>query len=176
MILALAAASAGAVGYGAGSVLQARAAGTSSGPVVLRHPAYLLGVCCDLLAWTASVLATARLPLFAVESILAASLGVTVLLARPLLGDTVRRRDGLSLLGVVGALIVLALAAGTQSAQPPPALFDPAALTGMALTVGLVALCYHRAPSVWLAVLAGASFAGVAIASRALQGSIHVGT
>ena len=144
MVIALAAAVLGALAYGVGSVLQAFAARQAAGVWVLGHPAYLLGFGCDLAAFAASVVAVRNLPLFAVQSVLAASLGVTVVLARFVLGTPLRRRDGAAMVAVIAALAVLALASGRQSAQLPPSWF-----TG--------------------AELAGTSFAGCAIGTRALD-------
>lgn len=169
MIIALIAAIVGALGYGVGSVLQARAATGAAGLAVLRHPIYLVGIGCDLLAWTASLVAVRHLPLFAVQSMLAASLGVTVVLARLLLGSPIRRRDTVALIGVLIALIVLALASGSQSVQPPPPFFGTTILVAVIAVAVMVLMSYRRALSAWMALLAGASFAGAAIAARALD-------
>ncbi len=169
MITALIAATIGALGYGIGSVLQARAATDASGLAVLRHPTYVVGIGCDLLAWGASLVAVRHLPLFAVQSMLAASLGVTVVFARLLLGSPIRRRDGAAVTGVLVALVVLALASGTQSVQPPPHLFGTAILLAVLAVTLMVSLIYRNGQSSGLALLAGASFAGAAIAARALD-------
>lgn len=169
MILALGAAAFGAVAYGVGSVLQAFAARRAAGTAVLRHPLYLLGVGCDMVAFVASLVAARDLPLFAVQSVLAGSLGVTVVLARVVLGTPIRRRDGVAMLGIVGALVVLALAAGAQSALSPPAWFTAAVLVAMAGAAVVLATHYNRDAHSRLALLAGASFAGSAIGARAVD-------
>lgn len=169
MILAFGAAIAGAVAYGVGSVLQAVAARRATGTAVLRHPSYLLGVGCDMLAFVASVVAVRDLPLFAVQSVLAGSLGVTVVLARVVLGTPVRRRDGAAVIGIVGALVVVALASGKQSAQPPPTWFTAPVLLAMAGATVLLVNYYRRSVPTRLALLAGACFAGSAIGARALD-------
>ncbi|HEX7805908.1 MAG TPA: hypothetical protein VF413_07085, partial [Cellulomonas sp.] len=115
MSAALLAAVVGALLYGSGTVLQALAARRASGPAVLRHPWYLAGLGCDLLGWTASLVALRALPLFTVQALLAGSLVVTVLLARVVLGAPLRRVDGVAVVVVVGALVVLARAAGPES-------------------------------------------------------------
>ena len=169
MITALIAAIIGALGYGVGSVLQARAATVATGLAVLRRPVYLAGVGCDLLAWAASLVAVRQLPLFAVQSMLAASLGVTVVLARFLLGSPIRRRDTAALVGVLFALLVLALASGSQSVQLPPPFFGTAILLAVVVVAIIVLMSYRQAQPSWLALLAGACFAGAAIAARALD-------
>lgn len=169
MIIALIAAIIGALGYGVGSVLQARAATGATGLAVLRHPIYLAGFGCDLLAWAASLVAVRHLPLFAVQSMLAASLGVTIVLARLFLGHPIRRRDTAALVGVLFALVILALASGSQAVQSAPPFFGTAILLAVMAVAIIVLISYRRAHSPWLALLAGASFAGAAIAARALD-------
>lgn len=169
MTIAIIAAIIGALGYGVGSVLQARAATAATGLAVLRHPTYLAGVGCDVLAWAASLVALRQLPLFAVQSMLAASLGVTVVLARLLLGSPIRRRDTTALVGVLVALVILASASGSQSVRPPPSFFGTAVVSAVVAIVGAVLFSYRRGQSAWLALLAGASFACAAIAARALE-------
>ncbi len=149
MIIALIAAIIGALGYGVGSVLQARAATGTTGLAVLRHPIYLAGVSCDLVAWAASLVAVRQLPLFAVQSMLAASLGVTVVLARLVLGSPIRQRDTAALAGVLVALVVLALASGSQSVQIPPSFFGVAILMAATAVAVIVSLSYRRARSAW---------------------------
>lgn len=173
MMLALGAAVLGALAYGVGSVLQAYAARRAVGTAVIRHPAYLLGVGCDLVAFVGSVVAVRSLPLFAVQSVLAGSLGVTVVLGRVFLGTRVRRRDAAALLGIVGSLVVLALAAGVQSALPAPAWFPVVALLAALGAAALLVSLYGRVAPWRLAMLAGFSFAGSAIGARAVD--LHAG-
>lgn len=169
MILALSAAISGAVAYGIGSVLQAVAASRTTGTAVVRHPLYLLGIGCDILAFVASLVALHGLPLFAVQSVLAGSLGVTVLLARVVLGTPIRRRVGAALIAVVAALVVLALASGTQAARPTPGGFGTAMLLATGGAAVLLLTQYRRGDPTRLALLAGVSFAGSAIGARALD-------
>ncbi len=163
MIWAVGFAVLGALAYGVGSVLQARAASRSTGPRMLAQPLYVVGIGCDVLAWAASLVAIRHLPLFAVQSVLAGSIGVTVLLAAPVLGARIRRRD------VVAALGVLALGSGLQSAQRPPSGFGLGIVVALIVTTVLVWAGYRRAHHRWLASLAGASFAGAAVAARGMD-------
>jgi hypothetical protein len=172
MTLALVAALVGMVGYGVGSVLQALGAARASGPAVLRHPAYLAGLGCDAVAWVASLVALRYLPLFVVQSLLAGSLGVTVLLGRVVLRTRLRARDGAAVAVVAVALAVIAGAAGTQSAQPAPAGFTVAMLLTLLGTVVVGAALYGRSGSLPLAALAGAAFSGAALCARAMPGPI----
>jgi hypothetical protein len=173
--LAWVAALLGAVGYGVASVLQGVGSSRSSGPAVLGQPMYVAGLACDGLAWLASLVALRDLPLFVVQSVLAGSVGVTVVLAWLFLGARLRPRDAGAVVLMVLALAVLAVAFPAQSAS------FPAGLTGWALgALLLVALAtgvlYRRGGSLPLAALAGAAFAGAAVAARAVDLGGGLGT
>lgn len=169
MILALGAAILGAFAYGIGSVLQAVAARRATGTAVISHPFYLLGIGCDMLAFAASLVAVHRLPLFAVQSVLAGSLGVTVVLAHLVLGTPIRRRVGVAVFVVIAALVVLALAASAQASLPAPGWFATAMVLATGGAAVLLVTQYRRGDPTRLALLAGTSFAGSAIGARALD-------
>lgn len=168
----LTAAVAGAVAYGAGSVLQAAAAthGTSVTDL-LRSPGYLLGLVCDLVAWLLSLVALRHLPLFVVQSVLAGSLGVTAVLGAVVLHDRLRRRDRAALALLVAALAVLAAAGGHQAATPAPAGVTAGLLAGAAALAVAAVAARRSGPAGW-ALLAGLAFSGAALAARALSGPL----
>lgn len=166
MTLAFLAALGGMVLYGLASVSQGYAAARASGPAVLRHPGYLAGLAGDGLAWLCSLLALTRLPLFAVQSLLAGSLAVTVLVAVPVLKVRMGRRDVAAVAVVTVGLVLVSASASAESTRPAPGWFDPALAVGLVL-LGLVsALAYRRGRSVPLAVLAALGFSGAAIGAR----------
>lgn len=169
MTAALLAALAGAILYGTGSVLQAVAARRASGPGVLRHPWYVAGLVCDLLGWLASLVALRALPLFTVQALLAGSLVVTVLLARVVLSAPLRRIDGVSVGVVVVALVVLARAAGPETAaRALPDGFTATVLVALGV-VALVSVTGYRHGAGWLfALLAALAASGAAICARAV--------
>ena len=169
MTSGLLAALAGTVGYGFGSVLQAVAAARASGPAVVRHPAYLAGLGFDAVAWLASLVALRHLPLFVVQSLLAGSLGVTVLLAAVFLGARLRARDVAAVAVVVVALATVAAASGPQAAQPAGATASAVAVIALAATVVALVALYRGAGSLPLAALAGVAFSGAALSARAVQ-------
>lgn len=113
----------GMLSYGVASVVQAHAALSATGIDIVKHPAYLTGIALDGLAWVLSLVALASLPLFAVQSMLAGSLAVTMILAAIVLKVPLARRDwwaigmvtcGLLALGVAGAVLYArALEVGT---------------------------------------------------------------
>jgi hypothetical protein len=166
---ALLAASAGAILYGTGSVLQAVAARRASGPGVLRHPWYVAGLVCDLLGWLASLVALRALPLFTVQALLAGSLVVTVLLARVVLDAPLRRIDGVSVVVVVAALVVLARAAGPETAaRALPDGFTATVLVALGVVAVVSVTGYRHGPGWLFALLAGLAASGAAICARAV--------
>lgn len=169
MILGLAAALAGMLGYGIGTVIQAAGAARTHGLAVMRQPIYLVGLGFDGAAWLASLLALQRLPLFAVQALLAGSLCVTVLLARIFLGTRLRRRDGAAIVLVALALAAVAGAAGVESSQPPPAWFTPSVLVALAVVLLVTFVLYRPGRSVPMAAVAGVAFSGSALCARALH-------
>jgi drug/metabolite transporter (DMT)-like permease len=167
---ALALAVAGAVGYGVASVLQAAGARRAAGLLgTLRAPAYLAGVCLDLLAWLLSVVALRILPVYQVQAVLAGSLAVTVVAARLFLGTRLRTADVAAVAVTVVALAALAAAAGPQDPAVPPA----ATRLGLALAAVPVALAgwalaaRGAAPNL-VGAVAGLAYGGAALCARAV--------
>ena len=180
MLVGLLCALLAALGYGVGSVLQARAAQTTEtatglDPRLLVRLAgsvpFVIGVGLDLLAFLASLVALRTLPLFLVQSAVAASVGVTAVVVA-LLGTRLARRDiaWLAALGV--GLVLLAAAAQPERAVPLASGGRWALLIAcplLAATGAIAARRSSRASAAVLATLAGLSFAIVAIAARTLQ-------
>ena len=171
MTWALAAALAGTIGYGAASVLQAAGAARVHGPALLWHPAYLAGLALDGFAWLASLVAVRQLPLFAVQSILAGSIAVTVVLASLFLGTSLGVRHWIAIASVLTGLVGVAIASGSQSAQAPPQAFATFALVGLGVVLVLALLVYRRRAPASMAVLAGMAFSGAALCARSFDGS-----
>ncbi|MEZ0492578.1 hypothetical protein AB2L28_10045 [Kineococcus sp. TBRC 1896] len=165
---ALAAAVLAALGYAAGSILQAVGVRGGSGAAALtRSPLYLTGLGCDGLAWLLSLVALRRLPTFAVQSLLAGSLALTVLLARAFLGSRLRPRDTAAVLGLVAALAVVG-GAGTE--QPSPTV-GPGGQVALCVAAGLAlvaVLGLRRSGSAAFAGLAGLGYSVAALGARAV--------
>lgn len=168
MTLAWVAALLGAVGYGVASVLQGVGSGRATGPAVLRQPVYVAGLACDGLAWLASLVALRDLPLFVVQSVLAGSVAVTVLLAALVLRARLRGRDVAAVAVMVLALVALALAFPAQAATLPAGL-TLGALVALGVLLVAAAATYGAGGSLLLAGLAGAAFAGAAVCARAVD-------
>ncbi len=174
MILALVAAVGGALAYGAGSVLQAagarRAVATGDGVLgVVRQAPYVIGLACDLGGWLLSLLALRRLPLFAVQAILAGSVAVTVVLAAMTLGTKVRRLDVMTIGATLAALVVLSAAAGAESTRPVRPGLELALLIGVPLVAaGAVSVARWASP-VATGTFGGVAFGLAALAARAVH-------
>jgi drug/metabolite transporter (DMT)-like permease len=179
MALGMACALFAALGYGSASVLQsvaARRAESSPGldPRLLvrlaRSVPYVSGLGLDLAAFLASLVALRTLPLFFVQSAVAASVGVTAVIAASI-GVRLRGREIVSLL-VLGAGL-LALAASAQPDRGTPltlgvrwGLLSSVVVLGVA--GALVARRNGRASAQALAVLGGLAFTVVAVTARSL--------
>ena len=169
MIVGLLAAIGASVGYGVATVLQALGARRSTGLSALRQPAVLGGFALDGLSFLVSLLAFARLPLFLVETVIASSLVVVVLLAHPVLHTPLRSVDLVASAVVVGGLVVLAGAGGSQPAASAGPTVERWVFVALGLLVVGIAASYRRAPA-WVMGLASAlGYSGVAIGVRAAR-------
>ena len=166
------------LGYGIGSILKsvgARGTAPVSGLVgavrIWGQLPYLAGLGIDGLAFGANLVALQRLPLFLVQSILTASVGVTAVLAA-LRGERLARRSWL-VLGVLAAGLLLLCV----TAVPGHALALTSTATRVLLLTALgpallgVAGARLRPRPAVLVLAAGAAWGwtGVAVASRGLS-------
>jgi drug/metabolite transporter (DMT)-like permease len=168
--------------YGLASVVQAvgsrRAGAVGSADVraiarLLAQTLYLAGLGMDGAGFLLSLVAFRSLPLFAVEAILAASVGITAVAAARLLHARLDARDRWALAALLSGLVLLAISA---RAEHTPAVGQSArwALLVAALAVAALAALElraapSRASSVRLACLAGLAFGGVGIATRVIR-------
>lgn len=179
MVLGLACALFAALGYGSASVLQsvaARKAESSPGldPALFvrlaRSAPYVLGLCLDGAAFLASLVALRTLPLFLVQSAVAASVGVTAVIAAAI-GVRLRSREIASLV-ILGAGLLL-LAASAQPEQGKPLTLTVRwGLLSCVVVLGaagaLAARSNRRSSASALAVLGGLAFTIVAVSARSL--------
>ena len=165
-----------ALGYGVGAVLQAlgaRHAGACDDPgpkAMIKQPMFLLGLLADFGSWVISRFALHTLPLFAVQTILAGSLAVTVLLARIVLGAELRRPDRYAIVATVAGLIIVGISAGSDEARDVTHLLKLCILAGLPALVVAAFFAIKLNKAVILAVLAGVAFTSSALAAR----TIHV--
>lgn len=163
------------LGYGAGAVLQAvgarraNAAGADGIWSMARQRMFLFGLLADFGSWLISRFALHTLPLFAVQTILAGSLAVTVLLAKFVLGTQLGRPEKLAVVATITGLVIVGVSAGEEQAQDITHLLKICTMLGIpaVMLLGLMALKLNK--SVVLAVLSGASFTGSALAARAVH-------
>jgi drug/metabolite transporter (DMT)-like permease len=167
--------------YGGGSVLQALAARRTvmaqrlDARFLIRLASqipYLAGLALDLLGFAFNVVALQSLPLFLVQCMIAGSVGVTAIIAVPVLHVRLGRKGVVALLVLIVGLILLA-----TSAEPGPArsltpvqqwlLLASAVILGLASTPAF-RLSDRRAFLV-VSGLAGLAFAGVGVSARSMQ-------
>jgi drug/metabolite transporter (DMT)-like permease len=179
VVLGLVAALGAAVAYGVASVLQAVGARRLESASVdaafllrlARSLPYVAGLALDGAGFVATVAALRVLPLFVVESAVAASVGVTALVAAWFLGARLRGAEWIALAVLGAGLVALAVSAEAEGGEP---LGGPAqwVVLGLSLVVAAVTAGLARAPggsAALLAAAAGLGFAGVGVAARALQ-------
>lgn len=166
--------------YGVANLLQSIAAANTTAhqsldPKLLmrlvRHRTYVIGLLCQIVGFILAFLARRDLPLFLVQSSVAAGLGVTAVLGVLVLKWRLPPVEiGLLLLLCVG------LAGLVISAQPHPSrqlgwegVFGLLLVLGGLAVAGFFAAKMHGVPaSVVLGALAGIAFAAAAVASRPL--------
>ncbi|WP_168581460.1 hypothetical protein [Gephyromycinifex aptenodytis] len=168
MLLSVLAALLASAAMGAAAVAQAVAARRTAGLRVVLHPWYLTGGALDLAGWGLSLLAMQHLPLLAVQTVLAASLALTVVLSSVVLG--VRPAPSIWMAVI---LVCLACAVVVAASLPGPPTHSPAGLpfvagAGLALAVILAVYGYRHPSTAGCALIAGLAYSGSAVAARAL--------
>lgn len=170
--------------YGVANLLQSVAAAKTTAhetldPALLvrlaRHKTYVFGLLCQILGFVLAFFARRDLPLFLVQSSVAAGLGVTAVLGVLVLEWRLPRTEILLL-----AILCAGLAGLVFSAQPHPSR-QPGLIGVIVLicvlvlisVVGVFAARVKGAPgSVVLGALAGLAFGAAAVASRPLA-NVH---
>ena len=190
MLASLVAAVIAALCYGVASVMQAvavRAASTRSQvaagaggldpglvPRMLGQWRFVASVVIDLAGFLAQLVALRRLPLFAVQAMVAANLAVIAVIATATIGATLSLREWLAVTGVVAGVGLLGSSAGAEGATHPGAAFKLALIvaTGVLGLCGVVAARLLRDPArtLVLGTIAGFGFGAVGIAARVLNG------
>jgi drug/metabolite transporter (DMT)-like permease len=177
--------------YGVASAMQAvavraasRPAGTQSsgafaavdpGLVVrmFRQWRFLVSLVLDLLGFIAQLVALNRLPLFAVQAMIAANLAVTAVCATWLIGVTLGWREWLAVGGVIVGVGLLGSSAGAEGAASVGNTFKLALIVAVA-GIGLIGLAVARLPgparTPLLGATAGLGFGVLAVAARVLNG------
>jgi drug/metabolite transporter (DMT)-like permease len=166
--------------YSAGNLCQAWAAAWAErrggvDPALLARlfadPLYVIGFGFQVAGFGLTFLASARLPLYLVQTGSAAAVGVSTAVGVLLLGWRVTAREAAALLAmIVGLLMVAGSAVPSQSTEPNGPF-------GTTLAIGMVLICVLAVPAaklpdpratIALGVLAGFGFATVGMLARTL--------
>jgi drug/metabolite transporter (DMT)-like permease len=164
-----------ALGYGVGAVLQALGArhaavgGTIGLKAMIKQPMFLFGLLADFGSWVISRFALHTLPLFAVQTILAGSLAVTVVLAGIVLGAELRKPDRWAIVATVAGLVIVGVSAGSDEARDVTHLLKLCILAGIPAIVAAAFFAIKANKAVILAVLAGVAFTSSALAARTIK-------
>ena len=191
MLGSLVAALVSAFCYGVASVMQAIAVrsathrpavaageagpGLDPGLVVrmLRQWPFVASIGIDLVGFIAQLVALARLPLFAVQAIIAANLAVTAVFAAWLMHVRLSVREWLAVTGVVVGVGLLGSSAGAQGATQVGFAFKLALIVAVA-GVAVTGLMAARLPNPYrtpvLGAIAGLGYAVLAVSARILPG------
>jgi drug/metabolite transporter (DMT)-like permease len=144
---------------------------------MLHQWRFIASLVLDLIGFVAQLIALRRLPLFAVQAIIAANLAVTAVVAAWLIHLELAVREWLAVAGVVIGVGMLGSSAGAQTATGVSRDFKLAlilAVAGIAL-IGVVA-SRMRSPAKTsvLGAVAGLGYGVLAVAARVLPGfSVH---
>jgi drug/metabolite transporter (DMT)-like permease len=138
-------------------------------PPSMRHPAFLGGLLLDLVAWTLSRIALHGLAVFAVQSILAGSLAVTVIGAQVFLKAPVERRDHVAIAAALVGLVLVGLAAGPQTIDTIPRFYDFFVVLGAPVIAAVGALGLRRKHPAFGGVLGGLALGGSSLAARPIH-------
>jgi drug/metabolite transporter (DMT)-like permease len=191
MVVSLLAALLSAVCYGVASVMQAiavRAAsrrsvaqvarageGVDAGLLVrmARQGLFLASIAIDLVGFIAQLIALRRLPLFAVQAIMASNLAVTAVCAAWLMRARLAAREWLAVAGVVAGVSLLGLSAGSEGAAKVGREFELGLIVAVA-AVGVAGFAVARLPNPVrtpaLGAIAGLGYGALAVAARILPG------
>jgi drug/metabolite transporter (DMT)-like permease len=188
MLVSLIAGVVAALCYGIASVMQAVAAreaskrnqadataGVDPGllPRMLRQWRFVASIVIDTVGFVAQLVALRRLPLFAVQAMVAANLAVIAVLASVLIGVALSWREWLAVTGVVAGVGLLGSSAGPEGATAAGTAFKLALIvaTGGLVLLGLAAARLRDpARTLMLGTVAGLGYGIVGIAARVLNG------
>jgi drug/metabolite transporter (DMT)-like permease len=134
---------------------------------------FLISLGLDMLGFVAQLVALRRLPLFAVQAIVAGNLAVTAVLASWLIKIQLTWREWLAVAGVVVGVGLLGLSAGPEGATGVSEAFKLAlivAVAGVAVAGVAASKLGNPARTLVLGAVAGLGYGVVAVAARVLPG------
>ena len=189
MLASLTAALVAALFYGIASVMQSVAAHEASNrkpqvadaggvdpgllPRMLRQWRFVVSLCLDALGFVAQLIALQRMPLFAVQAIVAANLAVVAVVASLVIKVRLYWREWLAVTGVDAGVGLLGSSAGPEGASQAGVVFKLALIVAIA-ALGLIGLAAARlrdpARTLALGLVAGFGYGVIGIAARVLNG------
>jgi len=194
MLVSLVAAVVAALCYGVASVMQAVAVREASNrtiaevhdsvgpgtgvdpgllPRMLHQWRFVASVAIDTLGFLAQLVALQRLPLFAVQAMVAANLAVIAVLSSVVIKVALSWREWLAVTGVVAGVSLLGSSAGAEGAHQASAAFKIALIIATAV-LGLLGLIAARlrdpARTLLLGTVAGLGYGVLGVAARVLTG------
>ena len=142
-------------------------------PRLLHQWRFVASVAIDTLGFLAQLVALQRLPLFAVQAIVAANLAVIAVLASVVIGVSLSWREWLAVTGVVAGVGLLGSSAGAEGAHQAGAVFKIALIVATAVlgVCGLIAARLRDpARTLLLGTVAGLGYGVLGVAARVLTG------
>jgi drug/metabolite transporter (DMT)-like permease len=177
--------------YGVASAMQAMAVRAASRPAgsqgtgafaavdpglvvrMFRQWRFVASLGLDILGFVAQLVALNRLPLFAVQAMIAANLAVTAVFASWLIGVSLGWREWAAVSGVIVGVGLLGGSAGAEGAAHVSNTFKLALIVAVA-GIGLLGLAAARLPgqarTPLLGATAGLGYGVLAVAARVLNG------
>lgn len=140
---------------------------------MLRQWRFVASLGLDLIGFLAQLVSLRRLPLFAVQAMVAGSLAVTAVLAAWLINVELAWREWLAVAGVVVGVGLLGTSAGAEGATAVSGQFKLAlilAVAGVAVAGVLASRLSRPARTPALGAVAGLGYGVVAVAARVLPG------
>jgi drug/metabolite transporter (DMT)-like permease len=134
---------------------------------------FLVSLCIDIIGFLAQLVALRRLPLFAVQAVIAANLAVTAVFAAWLIKVRLSWREWLAVAGVVIGVGLLGSSAGSEGAATVGAAFEiglMVAVAAVAVAGAAAARLPGRARTPALGAIAGLGYAVLAVSARILPG------
>jgi drug/metabolite transporter (DMT)-like permease len=188
VLVSLIAAIVAALLYGVASVMQAiavRAASTKKPDEVggkvdpgllvrmLGQWRFVASMILDMAGFVAQLIALQRLPLFAVQAMVASNLAVTAVVASRVIKTKLQPREWAAVFGVVAGIGLLGSSAGAEGATQVGAIFKLAlilAAAGLALIGMAAAKLAEPYRTIGLGLTAGLGYGVLSIAARVLDG------
>jgi hypothetical protein len=134
---------------------------------------FVASLCLDTLGFIAQLVALQRLPLFAVQAMVAANLAVIAVLSSVMIGVALSWREWLAVAGVVIGVGLLGSSAGAEGATQAGAVFKLALIVAVG-GLGILGLAAARlrdpARTLVLGTVAGLGYGVLGIAARVLNG------